>query len=130
MSKKLIAVVLITLLVQLAFARPVAASTKSEKEARFAEKVKVGIATLGTGTNARVEVKLKDKRKLKGYVSEAGADSFTVIDARTNATTAIPYPQVKTVKGNNLSEGTRIAIVLGVLATVIIVIFVAASKAT
>ena len=35
----------------------------------------------GTGPQARVELKLRDKPKLKGYISEAGAESFTVVGA-------------------------------------------------
>jgi hypothetical protein len=38
--------------------------------------VKEGIHKLGTGLDARIEVKLRDKTKLKGYVSEAGEDKL------------------------------------------------------
>ncbi len=37
------------------------AGSKAEKETRFAEKVKDGISKLGTGPDARIEVKLRDK---------------------------------------------------------------------
>ena len=50
---------------------------------RFAEKVKAGIGKLGTGTDARIEVKLRDKTKLKGYVSESVEDSFVIVDEKT-----------------------------------------------
>lgn len=120
MFKKLLSFVLVGLLMQVGFSQPVAASTKPEKEAQFVEKVKAGIAKLGTGADARVEVKLRDKRKLKGYVSAASAESFTVVDAKTGAATEVAYPQVQGVKGNNLSEGARIAIVVGVVAVAII----------
>ncbi len=128
MFKKLLSFVLLGLLVLGGFSQPVAASTNPEKEAQFVEKVRAGIAKLGTGTEARVEVKLRDKRKLKGYIGEAGADSFTVIDAKTGVATAVPYPQVKGVKGNNLSEGARIAIVVGLVAVAIISVVVFAGN--
>lgn len=120
MSQKLLSFVLVGLLAQVGFVQPVAASTKAEKEAQFVEKVKAGINTLGTGPEARVEVRLRDKRKLKGYVSEAAEDHFTVVDAKTGVATAVPYPQVKVVKGNNLSEGAKAAIFLGIVAAAII----------
>src|SRR4028119_739095 len=100
--KKVLSFVLVILLLNVVGAGSAfAAGSKEEKEARFAEKVKAGISKLGTGTEARVELKLKNKTKLKGYVSEANAENFTVIDANGVAT-EIAYPNVKQVKGNNL----------------------------
>ncbi len=97
-----------------------AAGSKEEKEACFAEKVKAGISKLGTGTEARVELKLKNKTKLKGYVSEANAENFTVINA-SGAATEVAYPNVKQVRGNNLSKNVTLTIVLvGILAVGII----------
>ncbi len=130
MFKKILSFALIVLLLNIGISSAYAVGSKEEKEARFAEKVKAGIAKLGTGTEARIEVKLKNKTKLKGYISEAGADSFTVVDEKSGAATQVAYPQVKQVKGNNLSEGVKIAIALGALAAVLIVavIFVSQTK--
>ena len=130
MFKKLLSLMLAVLLMQVGLAQSVAASTNPEKEAKFAEKVKAGIAKLGTGTEARVEVKLKNKTKLKGYVSEAGANSFTVVDEKTGAATEVPYSNAKQVKGNNLSKGVKIAIVLGIVAVAFVValIFIGNTK--
>ena len=86
------------------------AKSKEEKAAEFASKVKTGIAKLGVGPEARVEIKLRDKTKLKGYVSQINDDSFVVADAKTGATTEVTYPNVTQVKGNNLSTGAKIAI--------------------
>jgi hypothetical protein len=104
--------------------RPVYADSKAEKEARFAEKVKEGIGKLGTGAAARVEVKLRDQRKLKGYIGEAGEDSFSVVDDKTGAATRVAYPQVQKVKGNNLSTGAKIAIGLGVAVTILVILLI------
>lgn len=129
LSLKVLSLMFAVLLMQVGFVQSVAAGTKAEKEAKFAEKVKAGIAKLGTGTEARIEVKLKDKTKLKGYVSEAGADSFTVVDAKTGAATEVAYPQVKTVKGNNLSKGAIATIVLGIsVALIVIGVIIAAGS--
>ena len=49
----------------MAGAVPVYADSKAEKEARFGEKVKEGVRRLGTGEATRVEVRLRDKTKLK-----------------------------------------------------------------
>jgi hypothetical protein len=123
MLKKLVSIVLASLLVQVACARTVVANTGAEKEARAIEKLKAGLAKLGTGKEARVEVKLKDKTKLKGYLSEVADDHFVVIDAKSGEATKVLYPQVGQVKGNNLSKGTKqIIIIVAALAFLFVVI--------
>ncbi|MEK7830692.1 MAG: hypothetical protein AAB401_06365, partial [Acidobacteriota bacterium] len=90
------------------------AKSKEEKAAEFTSKVKTGIAKLGVGPEARIEVKLRDKTKLKGYVSQINGDSFVIADAKTGATTEVPYPNVTSVTGKNLSTGAKIAIGIGI----------------
>ncbi|MEJ7849572.1 MAG: hypothetical protein WKF92_15930 [Pyrinomonadaceae bacterium] len=68
MFKKYLTLILTLLVLNLSLSATVFAETP--KEAKHAEKVKVNITKLGTGKDARVEVKLRDKTKLKGYVSE------------------------------------------------------------
>ena len=108
MLKKLCTAVLSALLLQAA-AFPAFAATKAEKEARRAEKVRTQLAKLGTGSDARVRLILRDKSKLEGFVSHAGADTFAVTD-RAGKTTAVEYSQVSKAKGHNLSTGAKIAI--------------------
>jgi hypothetical protein len=122
MFKKLLSLTLVALLVNVTCARLVYADSKEEKQARFAEKVKANVLKLGTGEAARVKVTLHDKTKLEGYISSAGEESFTVTSNKTGATTLVPYPQVKSVKGNNLSTGAKIAIGAGIAAAVILLI--------
>lgn len=38
-----------------------------------------------------------------------------IVDDKTGGTTAVPYPQVKKVKGNNLSTGAKIVIGVGIV---------------
>ena len=114
MFKKILSSALLILIINLAFGTTALASTKEDKDARFAAKVKKEIAKLGTGTDARVEVKLRDKTKLKGYISQINENSFVVIADNTNTPTEVPYPQTKQVKGNNLSTGAKIAIGIGI----------------
>jgi hypothetical protein len=123
MCKKVLTLVLVCLLAQGGGA-PVYADTKAEKEARLAAKVRAQVLKLGTGEAARVRVKLRDKTKLVGYVSEAGPDSFVVKDFKTGAATVVAYPQVKQLNGHNLSTGTKIAIGVGILAAVLLVLYV------
>ena len=104
------------------------AASKEEKEIRFAEKVKAGISKLGTGAEARIEVKLRDKTKLKGYVSEAGADSFVVVDEKTSTSSTVAYAQVKQVKGKNLSTAAEIALGVGIILLPIVIVILLVSQ--
>ncbi len=121
MLKKLCSVVLSALLLQAA-AAPAFAAGSAEKEARRAEKVRTQLLKLGTGADARVRLVLRDKTKLEGFVSEAGADTFNVTDG-AGKTTTVGYGQVSKAQGNNLSTGAKVAIGVGIGAAVTLIIF-------
>ena len=110
LSMKCTAVVLVAVLLNLICPSSAFATSKAENEARFAQKVKGQIAKLGTGPAARVDLKLRDNTKVKGYISEVGNESFVVVDDKSGSSTTVAYPQVKQAKGNNLSTGLKITI--------------------
>jgi hypothetical protein len=120
MFKKVFSVILSALLLQAA-AVPAFAGTNAEKDARRAEKVRTQLARLGTGEDARVKLELRDKTKLEGFLSEAGADTFAVTDG-AGKTTTVDYSQVRKAHGHNLSTGAKIAIGAGVAAAVILIV--------
>ncbi len=107
-----------------ASARAAGPESKAEKEARFVEKLKQEVARLGAGPAARVEVKLRDKTKLKGYVSGSDGEGFRVVDAKTGAETRVAFPQVRKVRGHNLSTGAKIAIGLGAAVAVLVILLI------
>ena len=119
---RIAAVVLAALVLNLTYPSSALAGGSPEKEARFAQKVQTEIAKLGTGPNARVDLKLRDKTKLKGYISEVGAESFVVVDDKTGSATTVTYPQVKQVRGNNLATGWKIAIGIGIFIAVALIL--------
>jgi hypothetical protein len=123
MFRKLMTVLLVALVINLAGARLAYADSKEEKQARFAEKIKANVLKLGIGESSRVKVKLReDQGKLEGYISEAGAETFTVTNRKTGVATKVAYPQVKSIQGNNLSTGAKIAIGAGIAASIIFII--------
>ena len=122
MLRKLMTLLLVALVMNLAGVRLAYADSKEEKQARFAEKIKANVFKLGTGESVRVKVKLRDQAKLEGYISDAGAEAFTVTNRKTGMATTVAYPQVKSIQGNNLSTGAKIAIGVGIAATVIFII--------
>ena len=112
MLKKICSVALVALLLQAA-AAPALAKSAAEKESKRVETVRAKLGKLGTGTDARVKLELRDRTKLEGYINEAGPDSFVVVN-KAGAATTVAYPQVVKAKGHNLSTGAKIAIGIGV----------------
>jgi hypothetical protein len=116
MLKKFIALTLVGLLFTLtnSLTAQADANANPERVAKDTQKVKSGVLKLGTGEKARIEVKLKNKTKLAGYVSQAGDERFTITDAKSGAATDVNYADVGQVKGNNLATGVKVAIWVGV----------------
>jgi hypothetical protein len=113
MFRKFLSITLIALLVNVAgVMTPVRAGAQVVEQTRNVEKVKENIRKLGVGEAARVEVKLLDGRKLKGYLREAGEDNFTVVDAKTGAATTATYAEVRHVKGRNSLTAAKVGLTL------------------
>ena len=128
MFKKQLTLIIAVLIINLTLGSSAFAGTKEEKDVKFAERVKTSIAKLGTGKDARIEVKLKDGTKLKGYVSEITNNHFSVIDSTTGTTTAVDYGNAKQVKGNNLSTKAKIAIAVGITIGAVIILTIIGAK--
>ena len=79
-----------------------------------AEKIKASVAKRGTGARAKVTVKLKDQSKLKGYISNASDDAFTLSDAKTGQARTLAYTDVAEVKKQGgMSLAAKIGIGVG-----------------
>ena len=98
------------------------------RKAQLASEVKAGIAHLGAGKSSIVRVVLYDKSKYHGYITEITGEGFVVADAKTGATAPIAYPEVKGVKGNNLSTGAKIGIGVSIIAAVVIIAAIVVSR--
>ncbi|HEY8186587.1 MAG TPA: hypothetical protein VIF64_10975 [Pyrinomonadaceae bacterium] len=77
------------------------------------EKVRTKVQKIGIGPNARVEVKLRDKTPLKGYISAADQDSFTVLDNKTGSTRTVSYADTSSVKKASSGWSSKNWIILG-----------------
>lgn len=102
------------------------AKSKEEKAAEFAAKVKTEIVKLGVGPETRIEIKLRNKTKLNGYITQVSDNSFVIADAKTGTTSEVPYSDVAQAKGKNLSTGVKIAIgvAIGVGVTFLVIYLV------
>jgi len=92
------------------------------KELQATEKARASVLKLGVGRTSRVEVKLRDQTKVKGYVSDAGQERFTVTDLNNGASQTIAYADVTEVKkpGGGLSTSTWIIIGAAAASAVIV----------
>jgi hypothetical protein len=125
MLKKLIALLITSgLTLTLLYPPPALANSNNEKGAALTAKVKSGINQLGIGREARVKLKLRDKTKLSGFISEANAEYFVVTNPKTGAETQVAYPDVTQVQGNNLSTRTKVIIGVSIVAAIIIVLYI------
>jgi hypothetical protein len=107
MREKLRSLIVLSLLFSLVCYTSVRASSNPEED------VKAAPAKPGAGPDARVEIKLLDKTKLKGYLSQLNDEHFMAAEGRDGAVTRIAYPQVQKSKGrNHLTGDTVLAIVI------------------
>ena len=120
MFKKIFATTLSGILFSLTCGvQPTGAQTINNVEAG---QVRAKVQSIGAGPKARVEVKLRNKTKVKGYVSGSGSDSFTVINSQSGSAETVAYADVAEVKksGGGLKTLTWI-ILAGVAVTAVVV---------
>lgn len=122
MKKTLSITAVFSLLVQLVLIH--GAVFASQQDEKRTSKVKASILKLGTGRDARTEVKLTDNRKIAGFIKESNDSQFVIENLKTGASETVIYSQVKSVKGKNLSTGAKILIGLGIAAGVFLFISV------
>jgi hypothetical protein len=124
MFEKLLSLALPCLLTSMITSVPVSAQLQAGREPQQTEKVKATVTKLGTGKQARVEVKLKDNTKLKGYIGEIAQEHFTLIDPKHGTITPVPYDQVQQIKNTNHSGiiglGLAAATIGGVMLIVVL----------
>jgi hypothetical protein len=113
----IVSAVLLTVAIGL---HPVWAQTAKELQA--IEKARASVLKLGVGQTSRVEVKLRDQTKVRGYVSEAGQDAFTVTDQETGTSQTLSYADVAEVKKPGGGPSTRTWIILGGVAAAAVVV--------
>ena len=91
-------------------------------EIQSAEQARAEITRLGTGREARAEVKLRDGVKLKGHISGATEDSFTITDSKTGTSTKVAYADVIKVskQGGGLSTLAKVIIGAAVAGGVVV----------
>jgi preprotein translocase subunit SecF len=91
---------------------PQTADAKTFDAARQAAEARAKVQKIGTGADARVEVKLRDDSKVKGYVTASDEETFSVTDSKTGESRKIYYTAVSKVSKSGGSS-TRKKILIG-----------------
>jgi hypothetical protein len=99
MFRTLLSLVLIGLLMQSVSLAP-ALAAQVQDESQAIEKLRLKVAKLGIGDKARVTVWMKDGTKIKGFISQAGVNDFTVRDRKTGDPTTILFRDVAKLDSN------------------------------
>jgi hypothetical protein len=107
--RKIISIVLVAMLANLV-CTPSSFAAQNKKKETLAEKVKAGIATLGSGAKAQISVTLKDGRRIKGYISEVHDEDFVVATPTAGSPNTVAYVDVKAIKGKNRSTGSSVSL--------------------
>lgn len=97
MIRKQIAILISAALIGLTLAFPNATSGQNTVDSQV-EKTRLEVQKLSRDSGKKVEVKLRDKTRIKGYISGVDQDSFILADLKTGATQTIAYSEVSQVK--------------------------------
>lgn len=97
---------------------------QAANDAQATEKIRTKVQKIGVGGNARVEVKLRDNTQMKGYISDADQDSFTVVDSMSGSRNKLAYTDTSSVKKAGGGISTKTWIILGAAAVGAIVTWV------
>lgn len=126
MIKRCLPAALIGLMLLITNLQPINAQISADSRDAAINKIKANVTKRGIGEKARVNVKMLNGTKMKGYISQAGNDSFTLTDSKTKQTSTLAYSDVAQVKGTGLSKGAKILIGVGVGAAITAVVLAVA----
>jgi hypothetical protein len=92
----------------LALPAHVAAQSEAENE-----KVRAKVQILSASRDSQVEVKFRDKTKIKGYITAVEPVSFTLKDPKNGTTQSIAYSEVDSVSKASGGVSTKTWLILG-----------------
>jgi len=107
--KKYLAILLAVLAMTASLAFPVVANAQSNAQS---ERTRAKVQTLSASHEQQVEVKFRDKTKLKGQITKVEPMSFTLSDSKTGTSQTIAYSEVDSVAkaGDGISTKTWLII--------------------
>jgi len=80
------------------------------------ERVRGKVQVLSTSRDTQVEVKFRDKTKIKGYITSVEPVSFTLRDPKSRASQSIAYSEVDSVSKADDGVSTKTWLIIGGIA--------------
>ena len=122
MTKTFLAITLSTIITALSFGLPMTASAQSNSET---EKIRAKVQTLSTSKDSQVEIKFRDRTKVKGYIESVEPVTFRLRDPKDGTSQSIAYSEVASLsKAGGVSSRTWLilgGVAAGVVTTWLIV---------
>ena len=109
MIKRHLAVTLTVIITALSFS-PATAIAQSTAEI---EKIRARVQTLSTSKDSQVEVKFRDRTKIKGYVESVEPVSFKLRNPKDGTSQSITYSEVDSVSKASGGISTKTWLILG-----------------
>ncbi len=99
-------------------------SAQAPMDTAAIEKTRTKIRKIGTGPEARIDVRRRDNTRVKGYIGSAGDDSMVITHRQTGAAQTVDYADITQIKrpGKGISTGNWIAI--GASAAAVIITYI------
>ena len=110
MIKKYLAVLLVGVIAAINLLNP---ATTFAQTAMDQAKTKSKVQTFSLNRDNKVEVKLRDSTKYKGYISAVESDSFTLTDSKTGTSQKFAYSEVEDVKKVGGGISTKTLLIIG-----------------
>ena len=107
--KRHLAVILSVIITALSFS-PAIVTAQSTAEI---EKVRARVQTLSTSKDSQVEVKFRDRTKIKGYIDRVEPLSFTLRNAKDGTSQSVTYAEVDSVSKAGGGVSTKTWLILG-----------------
>jgi hypothetical protein len=104
------AVTISLIIAVLTFGLPRTTTAQSTAES---EKVRAKVQALSTSRDSQVEVKFRDRTKLKGYIDSVEPVSFTLRDPKAQTSQSIAYSEVDSVSKAGGGISTTTWLILG-----------------
>jgi hypothetical protein len=108
MIKKNVAVTLSIMLTVMSFVLPAKAQSTAE-----VDKIRAKVQILAAGKDSQIEVKFRDRTRIKGYIESVEPLSFTLKDRKDGTSQSIAYSEVDSVSKAGSSISTKTLLILG-----------------
>jgi hypothetical protein len=113
LTKKYAVLALSLILIAVNLALPPKSTAQSSTDV---EKVRARVQILSTSTDSQVEVKFRDKTKVKGYITSVEPVSFNLRDPKTGTSQSIAYSEVDSVSKTGGGVSTKTWLIIGGIA--------------